>query len=388
MFLCCGVWVSARAQGIEFTEADSVSQAQYQSASWQQLLSYGQQVIRSGTDFPQLRLRMAHAQFSLQNYSAALRQYNIVLADDSHNATARYYSYLCNLYLNRNAAAYYHLAYLGEATIRQEKLNAYGLIQAGVETSVKVPSNALRGNGVYSRINLAKRLGWKVQLDQSVAYFGQSIHYRVQGFLPFAPQTVQSNPVHQVEYLGKLSYSLNRNFAVWGAYRYLNTSYAQVTYNSHIALLGIKYINPYFDVQADASSGTITNNNVRQYNAQLSLFPLGNLKLYTITRGSVLQQNTGSNAVFSQLIGFKLTPKLWLETNATFGTQNNYLETDGLYLYNAIDITKFKAGTTGYLQLTGNALLYLNYALEHKNDFYQTTNYNQHSITGGFTWKF
>lgn len=387
-FLCCAVWLSSRAQSIDFVEADSVSLAQYQSAAWQELVNYGQKVITSGTDFPQLRLRMAYAEFELQNYSAALKQYNVVLADDSHNATARYYSYLCNVYLNRNASAYHHLNYLGQATLEQEKLNPYGVIQAGFETSVKIPTITLRGNGVYSRVNLANRLGWRVQLDQSVAYFGQSINYRFPAFLPYHLQQVRSNSVHQAEYFGKLGYTVSNKLAVWGAYHYLNTKYEQTTYHSHIALLGLKYSHPYFDLQADVSSGSITDNNVRQYNTQLSLYPLGNLKLYSITRGSVLHQINNTNGVFSQLIGFKLAPKVWMETNAIFGSQNNYLEADGLYLYNALDIIKFRAGATGFLQLNRHALLYLNYTHERKDDYYHATNYNQHSITGGFTWKF
>lgn len=70
------------------------------------------------------------------------------------------------------------------------------------------------------------------------------------------------------------------------------------------------------------------------------------------------------------------------------GTFSNLLENDALYVYNAIDPNKFKGGVTSYITLTPNIIAQLGYTFEQRQLYNQSINYNQHSITGGISWKF
>ncbi|QJD96305.1 hypothetical protein HH214_10730 [Mucilaginibacter robiniae] len=394
IILAWGV-ITTKAQSISYQQADSTSYALYQSGNWQELIVYGRQAIASGNDFVLLRLRMGYAQLSTGNYSGALLQYNEVLRKDAYNLIARYYSYLCNLYLNRNSLAYYHASKLDTVTLNQENLSSWGLIQTGLETGLKFPDNSLRGTASYTRASLSNQLGWRVQLDQSLVYFHQSIHYRRQNNVPFNNQqtneelnALRSNSVRQTEYYGKLSYTPVNRLTLIGAFHYLHTGYEERSYHNSLEVAGVKYTGTYYDLQADANFSRLNDTSVRQYNVQVTLYPKGNLNLYTITRGTVLQQDGSTKPVFSQVIGFKAVKNTWLEGSATFGRLNNYAEADGLYLYNALDITTFKASGTAYYQVNKHLLFYLNYMYERKKDYYRDAKYNQHSITGGFTWKF
>lgn len=326
---------------------------------------------------------LAYANFIAGNYSAAIKEYNIALANNSFDKTAAYYAYLCNKCLNHELQASWYAAHLDTGQLNYEQITAFGLIDAGFETGVKVPSDIYRGTASYTRVGLSNRLSWRFQLEQSVAFFGQSIDSRLNATLKEA-----FNPDQQVEYYGKLSYSLARNVSLFGAYHYLFTNYQSTNYNSNIGVAGIKYTGTYFDIQGDVDWGYMIDHNLMQYNVGLLFYPLGNLNLYTISRVCSLNQNGTSQVVFSQAAGFKAAKNLWLETSVTFGNLDNYIDADGLYIYNTIDASKLKLGETAFYQLGKHAQLQLNYTFEKKQDNLHNLSYIQHSVTAGILWKF
>ncbi|MBK8141379.1 MAG: hypothetical protein IPK57_10370 [Chitinophagaceae bacterium] len=89
--------------------------------------------------------------------------------------------------------------------------------------------------------------------------------------------------------LHRLVLNLDR-LAVKAAYHYLHTPFNNFKYNNHLLLVGFKYNGNYFDLQADAILGKLTDTSVRQYNLQLGLYPSGNLDLYSFSTAMVRQQ--------------------------------------------------------------------------------------------------
>ncbi|MFD0749933.1 hypothetical protein ACFQZS_07255 [Mucilaginibacter calamicampi] len=384
--ICCYL---AGAQTVTFRQVDSTSLAQYNAGNWRALIVDGNSAINSGIDYPVLRLRIAYAQFMSSNYHGALAQYNQVLKSDSYNQTAHYFSYLCNKYLDNNPAASYHASFIDTAVINREHIASFGLLIAGLETGVKIPSNAQRGMGSYTRASLGNRLGWRLQADQSLAYYNQSITSTTptNGTTPQITPTNTTFANTQFEYYAKLGYSINCRLTLLGAYHYLNNSFGDVNFQNHVAMAGIKYAAPFFTLQGDANVSSITGARVTQFNVQLSTYPLGNLNFYTASRLSVQTGDIKQN-IFTQLLGFKLSKQLWLEASGSFGAMNNYLEADALYVYSAIDVSQWKAGSTAFFALGQHAVLCLNYTFEQKLDYYLNNNYKQNSITGGLIWKF
>lgn len=372
--------LGVKSQGLSLKQADSIATLRYMAGSWRELIGYADTVTAAGIDYPKLHLQVGYAHFSLGNYSGALQQYNKANAFDPHNDTARYFSYLCNLYLNRGPEAYFHAGYLSPGALQREKLSTFGLIQAGLESGVKIPGNKYRYNATYNRVSLSNRLGSKLVLDQSLAYFVQPVRYR-----EFRSTEISDDV--QKEYYGKLTYTFLDKLSLIAAYHYFNTGFRQTTYRNNAGLTGIKFTSAYFDLQADMDFSHISGNNYMQYDAKLEIYPLGNLNLYTISESTVKKGLT-NNSVFSQLAGVKVTKNLWAEASATFGKLDNYFEYDALYVYNAVDATTFKAGATLYYQLSRHLQVYVNYTAEKKENSIGNDNYNQTSLTGGATWKF
>ena len=373
-------------------EVDAHSLNLYNAGQWQVLMNYGKEKISSGIDFPLLRMRTGYAAFMLENYSLSLLQYEKVFNDDADNKLALHYVYLNNLYLNNITAARFYAAQLAPETKVSEKIESVKIASLESEYSYKMPSDTTRNNAQYARIGLNIHLGYKLELQQSVAMYNQLISELKINPPPIPPPppntTIVQNPQHiniqQKEYYGKLIFAASGRVSLIGGFHYLYTPFNNLIYNNNIVFAGIKYTSPYVHLSAMAHFGNITDSAFNQYEASVSLFPLGNTKLYTVSKVA-----DGDNVIFSQVVGFAVTKTVWLEGNVTLGKFYKLLEHDALYVYNDIDQKKFKAGGSIYALLSKKLLLTLNYSFEQKA-LYKTTNNNfyQNSITGGLTWKF
>jgi tetratricopeptide (TPR) repeat protein len=376
--------LAARAQDNKLAVADSTAEQLYNAGDWKQLISFVNKSVADSADSPILRFKLGYAYMLTGNYKAAISQFTRVLLKDPHNTTARLYAYYCNTYINNNNAAFYNASHLDEETLRAIKLSSFGATDAALESGIKLTNNDERDNGFFERAGIGLRLSWRLQLDQSFMFFKQNIFRS--GYIDYKNQIGKTD--RQVEYYAKAKYSLTNNLSLLGAYHYLHTSYRSNVYQSNLGLLGIKYDTRYVDLQGDVNFGKLIEKTLKQYDVKVDFYPLGNLNLYTISRASVLNLSGVTHFIYGQSAGFKVLNKTWLETAATFGNQDDYLDADGLYAYNAIDPTKFKCGESVFYQLDNHALLNLNYFYEKKTDVYRTVNYNQNSVTLGITWKF
>jgi hypothetical protein len=376
---------TAIGQGTAMHIADSISTDMYNSSDWNRLILFGVKSMNDGNGFTDLRLRVAYAYFISGNYKKALSQYYSVLSIDSFNSTARYYAYFCNIYLNNDVQASYNIGYEGKEKVKGW-LSQFGLVNSAVESGVKENNDPDRDNSYYNLIALAERLGWNLQLDQSLAYFSQDI-FRLTKYFPDNNST-QLLTDEQKEYYAKLSFALNSKFILLGAYHYLDTKLIETTHNNNLGLLGLKYTSTYADIQADVNFGNPDGKPLEQYDGKLLFYPLGNLNLYTISTASAQHMDAANHFIFDQALGFRILKNTWLEASVTVGNQDNYLAQDGLYIYNGIDNTTFKSGATLFYELNKHALLQLNYFYERKDDSYSDTKYDQNSTTLGLLWKF
>jgi len=375
--------VTVKAQEATFERSDSTLNMLYQSANWQQLIRMAEGMIKGSVDYPALRSKLGYAYMMTGNYSAAISQFMQVFKSDSYNQEARYYAYLCHLYLNQLQSASYNASYLDTAKLAQAQTGKHKLLFAGGELGIKYTDEAYRDNALYTRVFLTNRLSWKLQLDQSFSYFNQMIQ-NGDGpngkFLNFYDQ--------QWEYYGKISLPASEKIILFGSAHYLNTKYKSITYYNLIGGAGLKYLTAYADLQADISWGYMLGYNMSQYNVHALIYPFGNLNLYTISRFSLVAQQQNNQVVVSQGAGFRVFRHFWAETMAVFGKLDNYTENDGLYTYNSVDVTSFKIGETGFLQLNRHAQLRVNYTFESKRDAENHMNYHQHSFTTGVLWNF
>ena len=115
--------------------------------------------------------------------------------------------------------------------------------------------------------------------------------------------------------------------------------------------------------------------------------PFGNLIFYGNSRLSFQKRTHQSQLNFSQMLGFKLSNKLWLETHATLGQIKNLIDNDALYIYDALDAGKFRIGASLLIPFTPKLTFQGNYYFEPKILYLQNNIYNLNSFTLGISWK-
>lgn len=365
-----------------FTRVDSLSYALYEKAEWRSLLRYGKEAIANQQDFLLLRLRLGYAAFMLNNYSEAIGHYNAVLREDSYNSTAHYFIYWSRMNLNQPEIAMAEVKFLAPGVLPDSKYQSFAISGVDAELSFKKADSSSRGKPLYARVGLGNRFSHSFHMQQSLATYHQTLNE------PLFTAVANSNKINirQVEYYNRMMLNLNKKWQLKAAYHYLYTPFNNFTYQNHLLLAGVKYYGGYFDIQADVILGRLTDTATKQYNFQLGFYPFGNLNLYSFSTASVRQrQRSAFN--FRQVLGAKVYKNSWLEGNITLGRFQNLAENDALYVYNSVDPDKMKAGITGYFMF-GKTIAQLGYTFEQKEFFGTSNTYNQHSITGGLSWKF
>lgn len=365
---------------ISYSKADSISYAMYLKGDWKGLLRFGKESIAGGQDFQVLRQRMGYAAFMLGNYSACIQHYEKVLKEDQYNSMAHNYIYWSRINLNQPEIARSEIKYMATPEIPLLQKKQGSITAAGAEYSHKSTNLTQRGSADYSRMQVGARIG-NVYMDQSAAFFRQTISE------PLLTAVNNNNKIaiNQFEYYNRIHINLDRHWQLKAAWHYLHTPFNNFKYNNNLLLAGVKYYSNYFDLQADAIAGKLTDTSFQQYNLQLGLYPMGNMKLYSFST-AMLRPQQGSAFNFKQVVGFQVAPAVWLEGNITAGRFHNLAENDALYVYHSIDPNTSKAGITSYILLK-HFLVQLGYTFEKRELYSTATTFNQHSITGGIIWK-
>lgn len=378
--MCC---MLANAQVQPATNASAVdaeSLRLYNEGKWKELMDYGIQQLQAGAEFPLLHMRVGFAAFKMKNYSVSLKQYEIVYEADQNNAVAIYYLYLDNLFLDNIAGARYYAALLSTDVKTSEKIKSFSMSGLHLEYSYKQPSIIARGDATYERFGADIQLGYRLTLEQSVAFFNQHIDE------PKLTSVTNNQDISiaQKEYYAKFLFSLNGRTSLVGGMHYLYTPFNNFIYNNYIGFAGVRFNTPYVQFQALIQAGQIRDSSFTQFDASLKTYPLGNSKLYTITRAGI-----GSDFAFTQVVGVEALKNIWLEANATLGKYRKMLGNDALYVYDDIDTKKMKIGGGIYFLLGRTALLKINYTFEQKIRYGSLQNtFNQNAITGGISCNF
>lgn len=360
-------------------EVEAKSLQLYTEGRWKDLITYGNEKLNEGIDFPLLQMRLGYANFMLKNFAQSIIHYQKVSTLPAFSGTARYYLYLNNLYLNNREIARYYSSKLSSTYQHELQLQPFTLSEAEAEISYKSPDNSRRLDAQYYRVGVGFNLGYHLNIKLSGALFNQTIDEPAMGIL--GVRNSRNIVVNQKEFYAKLTATVSGKLQLLGGYHYVYTPFNNLEYINQIGFAGLQVATPYLHVKAVANFATLSNQNYRQYDGSLTWYPMGNTNLYSITKASY-----NDNFITSQIIGLKVAKNSWLEANTTIGEYINYLDNDALYLYNDIDTKQFKIGASLYTKLSKRSMFSINYTYDRKKLFNQNILFNQHSITGGIKW--
>ena len=379
ILLLTSLTLSAQAQQLlNYQYVDSLTQALLTQQRWRALDSVGRAALAAGSDYPALRRRLGAGALATDHPAAALRYYGLALRQNPLDDEAR--AGLASAYLALNQSG---PAALLAAALPAEARHALGLPQGRalalleVETSVQVPTERRRGTGTYQRLGIGSRLGARLSLWQDVSYYGQTVE-----LLAGMPPQVENHRISQGQYHALLTGQLSPRWQVKAGYDYITKDLGR----NHLGYLALAYARPAWVAQAGGYAGLITDTARTQLDLRLTVYPLGNLRLYGFGRGSMVRSRGHgySNGLLGA--GGRLRPWLWAEAWASAGTVPVLAEAEGTYVYNLLDPLGGRAAASLLILAPRRLRLRLVYAAEQRRFTDLSLNYTSYSYSAALAW--
>jgi hypothetical protein len=374
----------AQAQQPDFQATDSLIHALANQYRWAELDSVGRAQLRLGLDYPALRRRLGQAALALDRPAAAIRHYGRALRENPLDTTARYGLALAYLGLNQPGPAALVGRGLPDSLRRPLHLNGFQLLRrVEVEGNAHFPDNRRRGTASFFRLGLGTRLSPRLALSQNLSFFGQDIE------LPdrFRRGASAPYPVCQTQYHALLAGQLAPRWRALLGYHFLDSDFGGFqTRANHLGYAALAYARPYWTAQAGLYVGRLTDTTRTQTDLRLTVYPLGNLRLYGFGQASVVR--SGGRSFPHGLLGAggRLHRRVWLEAYAGRGQVPVLAELDGLYVYNLLDPLRARAGASLLLLLPRQLSLRLGYGFEQRRDFINGSLYPLHSLSTALAW--
>lgn len=358
---------------------DSLSYSYYMSGDWKQLIELGKVADKEDVNFKHLQQRLGYANFMLGNYYKTIKHYTNALQFDPTDQITHSYLYYAAINVGDNEMAMFHASKLNKEAQKLLKLKSMQAVDAvDFEFNYKINDSDIRSNPNYTRIGINSKPDFRFNIYQSFSQYNQTNDSTTQ--------------VKQNEYFLLLSYSLFSRTTMRFGYHYLNTKVDDAMYNYKDTIkTNVFYGNlsqriGRFDL--GLSSSLLTGDTIQiQTGAHIGLALPGKLKPYLKSSLYTISRNNINRLIYSQSAGIFATKKLWLEGEITLGNLDNYVENNGLYVYNSLDATKFRVGTTAFWYLSPKITLFANYTYDKKQITDTQIYYNQNSLSGGFIWK-
>lgn len=438
------------AQKMSFFKADSLTYALYTGGQWDSLIVAGKQAIADGHDYYYMRARIGMAYFNKNKFRLAARELEKAVAFNSSDTFTLRRLYLSYLYSAREA----------DAWMLTKKFNAEMKAASGLDSKIFISgiyaeggyvfSNCLKENssidldnrpniygesdltGGYSYVHLGLKHPVTKYLSIFHAYTNLSINKeKIMQHL----DTVRKEDFYmlqQNQYYINATFDLKRKWLITPAFHYLSVRYrplsaqfdtingytyiqSQQEFNDYVGFLGI---SKDYGHSAFGISGSYSKLNEKTYiqgNAILSLYPLGNMDIYsTTTISGISERGKGSQVkgsgnkpdpprlIISETIGARLFRKLYAEGNYTYGDISGYNEKNAYLVNNFPDHTAFRAGASMIYSLSPHIDLGIYYLYTEKSgsyfyyrDLLNNVNsiitadykYQINTITGGVKWK-
>jgi len=361
-------------EAVDSVSVDSLTYQYYLKGNWDELILTGNAAIENQIDFKYLRQRLGYAYFVKGNYYASQHQYEKALVFDQNDENTRLYLYYCGLYTGNTILACFHAAKLSKKLQSQLGIKPFRILDAvDVEYNYKMNDEYSRSNPSYKRIGFNTKLGYRLNLYQTVSTYNQMVNVNV--------------PTVQNEYFASLNWSLSAHTSLDAGYHYLSTNVDGTIYPGNLYFGGLYHTLNRFDVGITGSELSNGMGNFGQVGLQAGVRLPGKANVYLKSTVYQMLETNNNRVVFAQSAGSLFFKTIWLEGNLTLGNLKNYVDKNGLYVYNSLDETTFRTGGTIFWYVGRKLIFFGNYTYDKKLITDTNTNYNQHSYSGGLIWK-
>jgi hypothetical protein len=390
------------------SSVDAETYRLWQAGDWNTLIHTGREAMRQGIDFYYLRYRMGIAWYEKGNYHQAAYHFRKAREYDPNNVLLKEYLYYSLLFSGRYHEAarledtltlqtkrmlnipenrVWHRAYLSYSYNPGAPSSAIGRINTQT-TAEGFQSISKRYHLVNAGIE--HRVGSRFWLHHSYTHIQRKFHYHQNEGGQLFQNPDDKSYVNQY-YLGAtglvadgldvrfgfhfihlLDYQ-NRIVFLRGMERLTSVA---VTDQDFAGFASIYRSARLLTTNVTLYAGNLNNAFQYQQDVGVTLYPFGNLNLYS---RSVLshqyEKMTGSEwrslFVLQQSLGLKLAERFWVEGNAGFGEIRNFFAADGAIVYNDIDVIKAKYGAALHFMLSAHIHARLDYVLSDKESSFR-----------------
>ncbi len=364
-------------QLLNYQYVDSLTQTLVTQQRWHTLDSVGRAALAQGSDYPALRRRLGMGALATDHPAAALRYYGPALRENPLDDDARVGLASAYVALNQTASAA-----LVAGALPAAARHALGLPQGRAlamlefESSVQVTTERRRGTGTYQRLGVSSRLGSRLSLLQNFSYYGQTVE------LPAVIGSLETHRINQGQYHALLTAQLAPRWQVKAGYDFITKDLG----SNHLGYLALAYARPVWVAQVGGYAGVVTDTTRVQADLRLTVYPLGNLRLYGFGRGSVVR--SGGQNYQNMLLGAggRLRPWLWAEAWGSAGTVPVLAEADGTYVYNLLDPLGRRAAASLLILAPSRLRLRLVYSAEQRHIAHIDIPYTLHSYSAALAW--
>lgn len=415
----------------------------YTEQKWDSLLTLGKAALQQEIDYFYLRMRMGIALYTKNRYRKAAGHFKQALTFNQHDPAALEYLYYSRLLSGQSGMAdHVRKRFRGDPALQLpppggrflDRFSLEYLYSNGVDDGLFEPSAAeymVSAPGVqYTTryfhnvsLSLVNALGPGIRLVHAYNYLSESNHYFYSNGTNFFHAPDQHLYQHQYYISPRFTTPAGSRFmpmfhAVHIGYQAV-TDFGQgymggalqwsgnyLTKTDIATGLGFRQAMGYADLELGAWYSRLNGAQQLQNRLGFTIYPLGNLNLYA--GGFINSQYetlSGVEGVFrlipEVMLGFAIAEKVWFDLKGTMGEMTNYLENNGMIVYNGFSqvIDKKIQGILSIPVSEKGSLLYLGGRwTASRSEFspfepalYNIDNsiaYNTLSIYGGLSWKF
>lgn len=426
---------------VDFNTIDTETYRLFQEQKWDSVTAMGKEALKQDIDYYYLRMRIGIALYNQKNYRKASTHFTKALTKNQGDAVALEYLYFSRLLSGKTQQAnLVRKQFKGSLAIRLPSPKGKFFDQLGVETLYSrgmidmVSSNLeesypglppglqyLSHHFSNLSLSLVNNITPGFSLVHNYSYLTKtSHHYYNEGTTAYY---LTDQNVSQHQYYLSPRISTASDFTIMPMFHLIKGKFQvpatstpgpggfarfSLFYRDFINYAGgvglIKGIGA-FDLSLGAYFAGLNKSSQVQNRIGLTWYPKGNLSIYAGGYMNSQYETTEGVGVLRLIpemqFGFSISEKVWFDLNGTFGDMTNYLENNGMIVYNSfsefiekkiklsISIPVTKKGSMLYMggRWTSNRSEFFPFEPE-STGITNTYIYNVLSFYGGISWKF
>jgi hypothetical protein len=390
---------SATSQNIE-----QKSYQLYLDKKWPELIAFGRQAIKSGTEYFYLDMRIGVAYYERKNYSSAETFFKKALKFNSADNSALEYLYYCYVYTGQYEASRMLSKKFGPELAKKIGSDSFSptelvMIEGGVKKSDSSSyyDRYRKANSLFFDPAIYFQLGVKHYVKNRISAFHSVTYFNQRTFLG-------SN--RQIQYYLKVNVPLKNDWLISPAFDWVNRKsevrtgpppppnqmgppprpkMITVKTNNFVGSLSIQKTIKKFNVSVGTTISNLDSDMQYIHFGNLSFKPFGNSRLI-IGCTEYIHTSDNYSTVYSAVSPFLFVQpinRISVSLSYFQNKGNNIIEGNGYLVNNSADLTTSRWSGLLNVNITKHVSLYGLYQLEYKTESTHQFNYHYNVIVGG-----